>query len=210
MGWLAEQHSQADSVVTCAGLWGTFQDGLQYAQRIQTPRLFLSLGSVLCNDEWSTAVSHLKYWADGLRSDDLLLVGMDAHLLPKDKAKIWAAYHSCDDLYEQFFLSGFEYANSLLGEKWFRKEDWEFKAALESEPTTRHRFYFRAKRDVHISKVDRTFRAGDEIDWFDSHKYGEVQVDTMCSKAKLSMIEVWQAPGSEFRKSMIDRLIMNR
>ena len=198
--YLAKQHSAPGSVVTCVGLWGTFQDGMRYVQSITTPRLFLSLGSVLCNDEWSTAVKHLRYWAQTLRAQDLLLVGMDAHLLPKDEAKIWAAYHSCDELYKDFFLSGFKKANTLLGEEWFREEDWEFNAQLESVPTTRHRFFFRAKRDVHIQKVNRTFNKGDEIDWFDSHKYGEVDVETMCSKAKLTMMEVWQAPESEFRK----------
>ena len=198
--YLAEKHSSPDSVVTCVGLWGTFQDGMQYVQTISTPRLFLSLGSVLCNDEWSTAVSHLKYWAEALRPEDLLLIGMDAHLMPKDEKKIWAAYHSRDDLYKQFFMRGFEKANKLLGENWFREEDWLYNAVLESEPTTRHRFYFTATRDVYIAKVDRTFKKGDEIDWFDSHKYGEVDVDTMCSKAKLTMMEIWQAPKSEFRK----------
>ena len=117
VGYLTDAHSDNGSVVTCAGIWGTFEDGMKHVQEIKTPRLFLSLGSVLCNDPWPEALSHLKYWANTLRPDDLLLVGMDGHLVKNDRDKIWAAYHSCDELYKQFFLNGFEHANRLAGEE---------------------------------------------------------------------------------------------
>lgn len=199
VGYLFEQHSKPGCVVKCAGIWGTFHDGMRYIQSIKTPRLFLSLGSVLCNDPWPEALNHLKFWAHELRPDDLLLVGMDGHLLPRDEKKIWNAYHSCDDLYKRFFLNGFDHANKLAGEEWFREEDWDFLAQLEEKPTTRHRFFFRARRDIEL-KMGRSIKKGEELDWFDSHKYGEDSVRLMCSKAGLSAINVWQAPGSEFRK----------
>lgn len=200
VGYLLGKHSSANAKVTCAGLWGTFQDGMSYVKGVEGQRLFLSLGSVLCNDPWAEALNHLRYWAAALRPGDLLLVGMDAHLLPKDEDKIWKAYHSRDDLYRQFFLNGFNQVNKAVGEEWFQEEDWEFMAQLEEQPTTRHRFFFRAKRDVIIHKLNRTFKAGDELDWFDSHKYGEESVRLMCHKAGLSVINVMQAPGSEFSK----------
>ncbi|KKO97379.1 hypothetical protein THAR02_10515 [Trichoderma harzianum] len=203
VGYLLDKHSAADAKVTCAGLWGTFQDGQAYVQGIEGQRLFLSLGSVLCNDPWPEALSHLKYWAKALRPNDFLLVGMDAHLLPNDKDKIWAAYHSRDDLYHQFFLNGFEQVNKAIGEEWFQEEDWDFMAQLEEEPTTRHRFFFRANKDVTIHKLGRTIKQGEELDWFDSHKYGEESVRLMCHKAGLSVISVWQAPNSEFRQYLL-------
>lgn len=203
--YLVEQHPDHESSVTCAGIWGTFGDGMSYVKKIETPRLFLSLGSVLCNDPWPEALSHLKFWADALRSNDLLLIGMDGHTLPGNKDKIWDAYHSCDDLYHKFFLNGFKHANRLAGEEWFHEEDWEFLAQLEEEPTTRHRFFFRAKKDVKLEKMNRVIQKGEELDWFDSHKYGEINVRLMCSKAGLSVIDVWQAPGSEFRQYLVRR-----
>lgn len=206
VGYLLDKHSAADAKVTCAGLWGTFQDGMSYVKGIQGQRLFLSLGSVLCNDPWAEALSHLRYWAEALRPGDLLLVGMDAHLLPKDEDKIWKAYHSRDDLYRQFFLNGFTQVNKAIGEEWFQEEDWEFMAQLEQQPTTRHRFFFRAKKDVTIHKLNRTLKAGEELDWFDSHKYGEESVRLMCHKAGLSVINVMQAPGSEFSKYPLQSL----
>jgi EasF-like predicted methyltransferase len=198
--YLVGQHPSKQSSVTCAGIWGTFGDGMNYVKKIQSPRLFLSLGSVLCNDPWPEALAHLKFWADALRPNDLLLIGMDGHILPGNRDKIWDAYHSCDDLYHQFFLNGFKHANRLAGEEWFREEDWDFLAQLEEEPTTRHRFFFRAKQDVKLEKMGRVIQKGEEFDWFDSHKYGEDNVRLMCYKAGLSVIDVWQAPDSEFRE----------
>ncbi|KAH8176838.1 histidine-specific methyltransferase, SAM-dependent domain-containing protein [Sarocladium implicatum] len=205
VAYVARRHATTDAFVRCAGLWGTFEDGERYVAGIKTPRLFLSLGSVLCNDDWAKAVHTLRKWAEQLRGQDFLLVGMDAHLVESSREKIWAAYHTSNDLFRQFFLNGFDHANRLAGETWLREEDWEFHATLEDRPTTRHRFYFKAKRDIYIKKFDRTIRAGEEFDWFDSHKYGEVDVRIMCSKAKLEVVEVWRAPGSEFRQYLLRR-----
>jgi hypothetical protein len=47
--------------------------------------------------------------------------------------------------------------------------------------------------------MKRAICAGEEFDWFDSHKYGEGGVQMMCSKAGLSVLDVWKAPDSEFR-----------
>lgn len=201
ISFLEKRHSREDSTVRCAGLWGTFEDGLQYVQSIKGPRLFLSLGSVLCNDPWNEALGKVKAWAAILRSEDRLLVGMDAHLVPRDSQKIWAAYHSRDDLYRRFFQNGFDYANRLVGETWFRDEDWEQLAELEYP--TRHRFYFRARRNVQLGETGRLVLQGEELDWFDSHKYGQEDVELMFDKAGLVATDIWRAPNSEFRQYLV-------
>lgn len=203
--YLVKQHSSPKSTISCSGIWGSFQDGMNYLEGIRSPRLFLSLGSVLCNDPWPEALSHLKYWANALRPDDFILIGMDGHVLPNNREKIWGAYHQCDDLYRAFFLNGFAHANELIGEECFKEEDWEILAELEQEPTTRHRFYFRAKHDIELAKIGRIIKQGEEFDWFDSHKYGEDSVRLMCYKAGLSVVDVWQAPDSEFRQYLVRR-----
>lgn len=192
-------HSGPDSVVRCGGLWGTFENGFAHVGKIRSPRLFLSLGSVLCNDPWPMALGHLRRWAATLRPEDRLLIGMDGHLVEGHRDKIWAAYHSCDDLFRQFFVNGLKNANKLLGYELFDENDWDFLAEMEEEPTTRHRFYIRAKRDIPMQK-GAAIPKGQEMDWFDSHKYGEDDVRLMCSKAGLTVIKSWTAPKSEFRK----------
>lgn len=200
VAYVADKHADKHKVVRCAGLWGTFEDGERFVKHIQSPRLFLSLGSVLCNDEWDKAICNLRIWASQMRQNDLLLVGMDAHLVPQHRGKIWAAYHTSNELFRQFFLNGFEYANRLAGQDWLTEANWSFEAELEEEPTTRHRFFFKARRDIKLEGLNRTIRAGEEFDWFDSHKYGETDVRIMCAKAKLEVIDVWRAPNSEFRE----------
>lgn len=135
-----------------------------------------------------------------MRPGDLLLVGMDAHMAADQREKLWKAYHSREDLYRRFFLNGFDHANRLLGEDVFKEEDWDFCADIEKEPTTRHRFYFRPNKTINCHKIKRTIHVGEEFDWFDAHKYCENSVQIMCSKAGLSVIDVWRAPDSEFRE----------
>ncbi|KAM3500494.1 hypothetical protein MY11210_009513 [Beauveria gryllotalpidicola] len=200
---LTANHSGPDSVVNCAGLWGTFENGLEHMDKIKGPRLFLSLGSVLCNDPWPAALGHLRRWAAELRPEDRLLIGMDGHLVAGNRDKIWAAYHSCDDMFREFFLNGLNNANKLLGYKLFKEQDWDFKSELQENPTTRHRFFMRAKKDVQLPGGDNVISSGQEIDWFDSHKYGEQDVRLMCSKAGLTVLQSWAAPGSEFRQYLV-------
>ncbi|EGX93134.1 DUF323 domain-containing protein [Cordyceps militaris CM01] len=199
---LTANHSGPNAVVKCGGLWGTFDNGLQHVDNIKGPRLFLSLGSVLCNDAWPTALGHLRKWAAVLRPDDKMLIGMDGHLAADQRDKIWAAYHSCDDKFRNFFLNGLTCANKLLGYKLFDEQDWDFIADLEDRPTTRHRCFMRANKDVSKDDGSVIFK-GQEIDWFDSHKYGEDDVRLMCSKAGLTVIKSWAPKGSEFRQYLV-------
>ncbi|KAM3538460.1 hypothetical protein ARSEF1564_008621 [Beauveria bassiana] len=85
---LTANHSSPDSLVNCGGFWGTFENGLEHMGRIKGPRLFLSLGFVLCNDPWPTALDHLRRWAAELRPEDRLLIGMDGHLVAGSRDKI--------------------------------------------------------------------------------------------------------------------------
>lgn len=200
VSYLAKRHSKPEANVTCAGIWGTFEDGQAFVDRwVPEPRLFLSLGSVLCNDDWAPAVNRLQEWGAVMRPSDLLLVGMDAHLAQDYEHKIEQAYHLRKDLLRDFFLNGFRHANDLLGQPLFQEEDWEFCCALERSPTTRHRIFLRAKNDIRCDMLDRVIKTGEEFDWFDSHKYGELSVRRMCYEAGLIVSDVWK-DGSEFRK----------
>jgi uncharacterized SAM-dependent methyltransferase len=212
IGYLADMaRGQLDPIVTVAGLWGTFDDCLDRVKQIPGPRLFLSLGSVLCNDEWPEAMKKIKQWASILRPEDVLLVGMDAHLAPRHRHKIKIAYHTHTELWDAFFSNGFKMMNEYVGEEWFRDEDWERHVDIECDgddrktpsTSTRHRFYFCAKRDIVFGTSGGMVRQGEEMDWFDSHKWHPSAVETMFSKAGLVVTQIWQAPKSEFREFTI-------
>ena len=147
----------------------------------------------------SRAVDHLRSWRDAMRPGDLLLIGMDGHMAEGHKEKLWKAYHTREDLYRKFFLNGFDHANRLIGHRLFREEDWDFCAELESQPT-RHRFYFRSKKRLECAALNRVIERGEELDWFDAHKYDENSVQIMCAKAGLTVMDIWKAQGSEFRE----------
>ncbi|KAK2029240.1 hypothetical protein LX32DRAFT_617417 [Colletotrichum zoysiae] len=196
--------------IRMAGLWGDFAAGLAFAETVvDTPRVFLSLGSVLFNDPWKKAVASLRDWAALMRPADLILAGMDGHDVSSDK--VWAAYHTRPDLFEPFFHNGLAHANALLGDEVFRPGDWEICAEVDAAEK-RHRFYLQARRDVDVNvdvipgmttTTTMTLRRGLEVDWFDAHKRSEADVRGMCREAGLEVVKSWAVEGSEMRQYLI-------
>ncbi|OBR02111.1 Duf323 domain-containing protein [Colletotrichum higginsianum IMI 349063] len=178
--------------VYMAGLWGDFRAGVAFAATVtQKPRVFLSLGSVLFNDPWQKAVGSLR---------DLILAGMDGHDV--HSSKVWAAYHSRPDLFEEFFHNGFLHANKLLGEDVFHPGDWDIRAEIETEEK-RHRFFLQARRDI-VSEVEgRIKKKGLAIDWFDADKRSEEDVRSMCAEAGLEVVQLWACKDSDMRQYLI-------
>ncbi|TDZ34053.1 Ergothioneine biosynthesis protein 1 [Colletotrichum spinosum] len=205
---LVKLHAEhAGGSVHVAGLWGDFDAGLRHCKSSAageddtTPRVFLSLGSVLFNDPWAKAVASLKRWAALMRPSDLILAGMDGHDVRS--RKVWDAYHSHPDLFERFFHNGFDHANKLLGEVVFRPLDWDICAEVDAAEK-RHRFFVRARRDVMLEGDDGgVLREGVELDWFDAHKRNEVDVRKMCAQAGLEVIASWAKKGSDMRQYLI-------
>ncbi|EFY90456.1 hypothetical protein J3458_000687 [Metarhizium acridum] len=204
---LAKEHSGPGSTVNTIGLWGTFQQGQKFAtEKVFDGRMiYLSLGSVLCNDEWDKAVEHLKGWKKVMRPDDLMLVGMDGHTAKnKDqRKKLWDSYHKREALLEPFFENGYEVMNRSIGGRIFNNKNFEYHAEIEDEPTTRHRNWIIARKDIWCEATNSMIKAGQEYDWFDAHRYGPEKVREMCSQVELEVVKVWQAKGSHFYQYLI-------
>jgi uncharacterized SAM-dependent methyltransferase len=199
LAFLSERHKH----VHCLGLRGEFSPSRTWCQtNVPHPRFFLSLGSVLFNDAWETAVAHLKQWAGIMGDEDLILAGMDGHAIPDDFGKIWASYHGDKELYTRFWQNGFRRANDLVGEECFRMQDWSVRGVVEEKPVC-HRFVFRAKRDVAFEKLGISFRQGEDMEWFDAHKYPEEKVRLACSLAELQVLKVWKVEGSEMSELLL-------
>ncbi|CRK12619.1 hypothetical protein BN1723_001868 [Verticillium longisporum] len=196
---LSTKHSR----VLTAGLWGDFSAGYAFVAALppSTPRVLLSLGSVLFNDEFQTALTSLQKWASLLQQSDIILAGMDGHTLADHRDKIWAAYHAHEDLFARFWANGFEHANRLLGGDILKPDDWDTCAELDEEQC-RHRFFFRARRDIDIGE-GRMLHSGCEMDWFDAHKNGVERVRQLCGLANLEVLKVWKAPGSEMYQYLL-------
>ncbi|KAL3480462.1 hypothetical protein BJX99DRAFT_254453 [Aspergillus californicus] len=170
--------SRLFSSVSVTGLWGAFEDGVDWANRNcgDRPRMFLSLGSMLGNDHFEDAVARLKWLCStGLRSgQDTILLTMDG---TKDADKICRSYDDAEGLFTQLIRQGFEHSNEVLGlgasatSKWYRHEDWTLVRKLTRDPTI-HQFALRAEHTVQCPIGGLTLRQGDEIDCYEAFKYG--------------------------------------
>lgn len=79
--------------VHCAGLWGTYDDGLAWLKQpknSERPKTILSMGSSIGNFTPSEAVDFLAQFAAELKPDDLMLIALDGC---QDPDKVYHAYN---------------------------------------------------------------------------------------------------------------------
>lgn len=138
--------------VKCAGLLGTYDDGLEWLKRQENagrPKAILSLGSSIGNFPPSEASEFLAGFAALLGQDDLMLVGIDGCL---DPSKVFHAYNDRDGVTHEFTMNGLHHANSLLGYEAFNTDDWDAIGEYDSVGH-RHRAFVAPKRDVTVEGV---------------------------------------------------------
>ncbi|KAK3342139.1 DUF323 domain-containing protein [Lasiosphaeria hispida] len=182
--------------IKCFGLWGTFDDGMEWAKTIAGPRLFLSLGSIFANDRFDRAVKYLTQWTHILRPADLMLIGIDCL---QDSDAVWKSYHDSDGLFEKFIRNGFAHANRVSAAPWYRHEDWEIRGDLDLDPVA-HRFILKAVRDVDSAAPGIRFKAGDEIECYEGYKQTPELVHRQLEESSLDEIKMWQSPSGSICK----------
>ena len=70
--------------VKCAGLWGTYDDGLEWLKRpenVAKPKAILSMGSSIGNFTPGDAADFVAQFAAELGHHDLLLIALDGYVL---------------------------------------------------------------------------------------------------------------------------------
>ncbi|KAE9378264.1 hypothetical protein N431DRAFT_328395 [Stipitochalara longipes BDJ] len=182
--------------VRCFGLWGTFEDGLKWFERVPGPRFFFSLGSSFGNDFFESAVARLMPWAQAMRPEDRMLLGMDA---TTDLRVIWDSYHDSQGLFEKFMRNGLMHSNRVLGHSWYRAEDWDVVGVFENDPIM-HRFVFRALGEVVCPLLGLQFTKGDEIDCYEAFKYGPSIMRQQFKRTGLEEMDIWKSPSSRICK----------
>ncbi|KAI4864750.1 DUF323 domain-containing protein [Hypoxylon rubiginosum] len=186
--------------ISVAGLWGTFEDGVDWANRNcgDRPRMFLSLGSMLGNDHFEDAVARLEWLrSTGLRNEyDTILLAMDG---TKDLEKVYKSYDDAEGLFTQLIRQGFEDSNDVLGENWYRQEDWTLLRRLTRDPTM-HRFILQAKHTIQCPMRDVTLRQGDEIDCYEGFKYGPEEMAKQFKAAGIREYARWKGPHDDICK----------
>lgn len=165
------------------------------------PRIFLSLGSMLGNDHFEDAVARLKWLrSTALRNEyDMILLTMDG---TKDLEKICKSYDDTEGLFTQLIRQGFEDSNDVLGDDWYRQEDWTLLRRLTQNPTM-HRFVLQAKHTIQCPMRDVTLLQGDEIDCYEGFKYGPEEMAKQFKAAGLREYARWKGPHDDICKLLI-------
>jgi uncharacterized SAM-dependent methyltransferase len=182
-------------IVHCHGLWGTFDDGLEWAKQISGPKCWMSLGSMLGNDHFDCAVNRLKQWATTMSADDCMLLGLDAC---QDREVIWKSYHDDQDLFHGFIRNGFLKSNSVLGHEWFRENEWLLSGEFQSHPLMHH-FTMTALTEVKCEPLGILFPKNERIVCYEGFKYTPGMVLKQLAAAGLTSLKRWQSPSGRIR-----------
>ena len=189
--------SQKHAKLVCQGVYGTFDDAISWCKKLPSPRAFIWLGSTLFRGTREEALTTLQSWSEVMQPDDIMLVGADGHTAPEYHDKIWQSYHADEARWQQLWDNGFVVANDVIGEEWFHSADWKVDAVIDTEPICRHRFRFRAQRDLVLGSSGIAFRKGEELTWLEPHKFSKALIHELCQLAGLDVVETWQAEDSE-------------
>jgi EasF-like predicted methyltransferase len=153
--------------VRCAGLWGTYDDGLAWLKQPKNaarPKAILSMGSSIGNFTPSDAVAFLAEFAAELTPDDLMLIALDGC---QDADKVYHAYNDEKDVTHNFTSNGLRHANRLLGHEAFRTEDWEAVGEFDAEGS-RHRAFVVPNKDVIVEGA--SIKKGERVRIEESYK----------------------------------------
>ncbi|KAL8815814.1 MAG: hypothetical protein Q9223_005093 [Gallowayella weberi] len=168
--------------VSCHGLLGTYDDGLEWLKRSdkeQRPRWILSLGSSLGNFGREEAAAFLQGFAATLGGNDRIIVGLDAC---QDAQKVYHAYNDGGGKTHEFVLNGLLHANRLLSKDVFKLQDWKIIGEFD-EVAGRHQAFYSPVKSLVIDGV--YLEAGEKIRVEESYKYTSVQSNELWHKVGL-------------------------
>jgi uncharacterized SAM-dependent methyltransferase len=188
---LRTRYADSEAPFTINGLWGTFDDGLAYMQRLSSPKCYVSLGSMFGNDHFEAATARLRAWSSVMGPRDRMLLGLDAC---QDRDTLWASYHDETGLFERFIRNGFRSSNRVLGCAWFRDEDWLVTGELLEAPTM-HRFAVVARKPVRCEALGIAFDKGDKVVCYEGFKYDPVAMQKQFVAADLKKLAQWHSPS---------------
>ncbi|KAK5165201.1 uncharacterized protein LTR77_009299 [Saxophila tyrrhenica] len=154
--------------IRCAGLWGTYDDGLAWLKQPKNaakPKAILSMGSSIGNFPPSEAVEFLAQFAAELKPQDLMLVALDGC---QDPDRVYRAYNDRGDVTHNFTSNGLKHANRLLDYEAFRTDDWEATGEFDSAGS-RHRAFVTPKKDVTIEGT--LIKKGEKVRIEESYKW---------------------------------------
>src|SRR2546429_2752610 len=181
--------------VSCHGLLGTYEDGLEWLKKpdnIHRPKFILSMGSSIGNFSRADAAEFLRKFAGVLGPQGSLIIGLDGC---KDKDKVYHAYNDKLGVTHKFLLNGLLHANTIIGHEVFNLADWTVVGEYDEE-AGRHQAFYVPNRDVHFKNI--TMKAGEKIKVEESYKYSPQESSDLWKNA--GVIKRASFGSSEYRK----------
>lgn len=181
--------------VQCYGLWGTYDDGLEWLKRPENadrPKTILSIGSSIGNFTREEAVGFVGQFADILKESDSFIVGLDAC---QDPEQVYHAYNDRDGVTHQFTLNGLHHANTLLGYEAFRIADWTAHGEYDQE-CERHRAFVVPVKDTEV--LGFHVQKGEKVRIEESYKYNTAQSSHLWSEAGVIEAGLWSNQTQDY------------
>lgn len=185
--------------VKCYGLWGTYDDGLEWLKQPENaarPKAILSLGSSIGNFTRDDAVGFISQFGETLKPTDSFILGLDAC---QDADRVYSAYNDRDDITHHFTMNGLHHANAIFGKDEFVINDWEAVGEYDQDEE-RHRAYVVPKRDVVVEGV--TIKKSERIRIEESYKYNHKQSTQLWSSAGVIESAGWANQSGSYGGSL--------
>ncbi|KAA8649523.1 hypothetical protein EYZ11_009398 [Aspergillus tanneri] len=202
-------HSQFISI---NGLYGTYDDCGAWLLSLSTssppyglPNLvagqvisFLWIGNSIANMHPSEATEMLCKFQNACSASQLqcqFLIGSDAC---DDPAAVLKAYNPSNQVFNDFILSGLDYANDILGGKVFRREDFQVESKFDSTKRLLSTYYVTNKRveldwDNHACRdsARRFLEKGERVCIIFSYKWSVEGFSRICENAGMQIARRW-------------------
>ncbi|KAI9897777.1 hypothetical protein N3K66_007633 [Trichothecium roseum] len=193
--------------VQCHGLWGTYDDGKKWLEEgdDSKPKCVMHMGSSIGNFTQSEASDFLAQFANVMRPQDMLLLGVDACEKPE---KVYHAYNDSKGVTHQFILNGLAHANSIFKKDVFTLEDWRVigEYVYDHPSGGRHQAFVSPTRDVVV--LDQHIKANERIQIEQSQKYSPTGLANLLRGAGLAEVQAWQTYDLEYGIHLLQRTSM--
>lgn len=178
--------------VTCAGLHGTYDDGMEFLRFSESnrPKLVTWMGSSIGNMTRSEAIDFLaRFRTSSMNPGDLFLCGIDRRNSHEDVKK---AYGEPAAPHADFAFNALTCANNLFGgKKIFDKDKFEYESVYYAEEGWRAS-YLKAKEDMHLADpVSLSLKNGERLGLTDSYKYNEEDVEQLVTASGFTPLRKW-------------------
>jgi L-histidine Nalpha-methyltransferase / hercynylcysteine S-oxide synthase len=184
--------------VKCAGLHGTYDDGLAWLKRTKNSAkaiCVLSLGSSIGNFSRDDAADFLLQFSKVLGPRDSLLIGIDSC---QDAQQVFQAYNDSRGVTQSFYRNGLIHANRLLGQKAFKPSEWAAVGRYDRQLQC-HEAYYSALVDVEVDDI--YIPKGSEVHFEVAYKYSREQLTHLWYSSGLLHQHAFSNQKADYSKS---------